>query len=88
MSLSKMNMLGIGSAATLLYHEKKMWTTSKPMIHKLRTPGWLYCPHHEHVELMGIKKKEELIDGIEYRAGVGTYIATVNENAGDHLYFY
>ena len=83
LSLSQMNMAGLGKAMIQGIMKEKNVDSLEVMMRKAMDLGVTFIACTMSMELMGIKK-EELLDGIEY-GGVGAYIAA-NENAGTTLF--
>lgn len=83
LSLSQMNMAGLGKAMIQGIMKAKNVDSLEVMMRKAMDLGVTFIACTMSMDLMGIKK-EELLDGIEY-GGVGAYIAA-NENAGTTLF--
>lgn len=78
LKLSKMNMLGMGSAMMKGIMKKKNVSSLEELIQKARASGVKIIACTMSMDVMGIKQ-EELIEGIDY-AGVGTYLADAEES--------
>ncbi len=83
LSLSNMNMLGMGKAMIKGIMKQKNVDQLEVMMQKAQDLGVTFIACTMSMDLMGLKK-EELLDGLEY-GGVGTYLAA-NENAGTTLF--
>ncbi len=83
LSLSQMNMAGLGKAMIQGIMKAKNVDSLEVMMRKAMDLGVTFIACTMSMDLMGIKQ-EELLDGIEY-GGVGAYIAA-NENAGTTLF--
>jgi len=83
LSLSQMNMAGLGKAMIQGIMKAKNVDSLEVMMRKAMGLGVTFIACTMSMDLMGIKQ-EELLDGIEY-GGVGAYIAA-NENAGTTLF--
>lgn len=78
LKLSKLNMLGMGTAMMKGIMKKKNVASLGELIKKAQENGVKIIACTMSMDVMGIKK-EELIDGIDY-AGVGTYLADAEES--------
>ncbi len=78
LKLSKMNMLGMGTAMMKGIMKKKNVSSLEELIRKAQENGVKIVACTMSMDVMGIKM-EELIDGIDY-AGVGTYLADAEES--------
>jgi NADPH-dependent 2,4-dienoyl-CoA reductase/sulfur reductase-like enzyme/peroxiredoxin family protein/TusA-related sulfurtransferase/rhodanese-related sulfurtransferase len=78
LKLSKMNMLGMGTAMMRGIMKKKNVDSLEVLIQKALKNGVKIIACTMSMDIMGIKT-EELIDGIEY-AGVGTYLGDAEES--------
>ncbi|SHH58679.1 NADPH-dependent 2,4-dienoyl-CoA reductase, sulfur reductase [Sporobacter termitidis DSM 10068] len=78
LKLSKMHMLGMGTAMMKGIMKKKNVSSLEELIKKAQQNGVKIVACTMSMDVMGIKK-EELIDGIDY-AGVGTYLADAEES--------
>ncbi len=78
LKLSKMNMLGMGTAMMKGIMRKKNVSSLEELIKKAQENGVKIVACTMSMDVMGMKK-EELIDGIDY-AGVGTYLADAEES--------
>ena len=83
LTLSKMNMGGIGSFIMKKVMKNKNISTLKELIEQAQKQGIKFIACQMSMDVMGIKQ-EELIDGIEI-AGVAKYIAESN-NANSNLF--
>jgi NADPH-dependent 2,4-dienoyl-CoA reductase/sulfur reductase-like enzyme/peroxiredoxin family protein/TusA-related sulfurtransferase/rhodanese-related sulfurtransferase len=78
LKLSKMNMLGMGTAMMKGIMKKKNVSSLEELIRKAQESGVRIVACTMSMDVMGIKA-EELIGGIDY-AGVGTYLADAEES--------
>ncbi len=78
LKLSKMNMLGMGTAMMKGIMKKKNVSSLEELIKKAQENGVKIVACTMSMDVMGIKE-EELIAGIDY-AGVGTYLADAEES--------
>lgn len=78
LKLSKMNMLGMGTAMMKGIMKKKNVSSLEELIKKAQENGVKIVACTMSMDVMGMKK-EELIEGIDY-AGVGTYLADAEES--------
>ncbi|MDX9872173.1 MAG: FAD-dependent oxidoreductase [Clostridia bacterium] len=78
LKLSKMNMLGMGTALMKNIMKKKNVSSLEELIQKAQQNGVRIVACTMSMDVMGIQK-EELIEGIDY-AGVGTYLADAEES--------
>ncbi len=83
LTLSKMNMAGLGSSMMKWVMKNKNISTLKELITQAQTLGVKFIACQMSMDVMGIKK-EELIDGIEI-AGVAKYIEESN-NSNSNLF--
>ncbi len=83
LTLSKMNMAGIGSAMMKWVMKNKNISTLSELIKQAKENGVKFIACNMSMDVMGIKE-EELIDGIEI-GGVAKYIAESN-NANSNLF--
>lgn len=83
LTLSKMNMGGIGSILMKWVMKQKNVSTLKELIEQAQSQGIKFIACQMSMDVMGIKK-EELIDGVEI-AGVAKYIAESN-NSNSNLF--
>ncbi len=83
LTLSKMNMGGIGSLMMKWVMKNKNILTLKELINQARENGVKFIACQMSMDVMGIKK-EELIDGVEI-AGVAKYIAE-SSNSNSNLF--
>jgi peroxiredoxin family protein/TusA-related sulfurtransferase len=78
LTLSKMNMLGMGTKMMKGIMKKKNVSSLEELIKKAQENGVKIVACTMSMDVMGIRK-EELIDNIDY-AGVGTYLADAEES--------
>ena len=83
LTLSKMNMGGIGSILMKWVMKQKNVSTLKELIEQAQSQGIKFIACQMSMDVMGIKK-EELIDGVEI-AGVAKYIAE-SSNSNSNLF--
>lgn len=83
LTLSKMNMAGVGSAMMKWVMKNKNISTLSELIKQAQENGIKFIACNMSMDVMGIKE-EELIDGIEI-GGVAKYIAESN-NANSNLF--
>ena len=83
LTLSKMNMGGLGSLMMKWVMKNKNISTLNELIDQARKNGVKFIACQMSMDVMGIKK-EELIDGVEI-AGVAKYIAE-NSNSNSNLF--
>lgn len=83
LTLSKMNMGGLGSAMMKWVMKNKNISTLSELITQAQKNGIKFIACNMSMDVMGIKK-EELIDGVEI-GGVAKYIAESN-NANSNLF--
>ncbi|MBN2735580.1 MAG: FAD-dependent oxidoreductase [Spirochaetales bacterium] len=81
--LSKMNMMGMGTAMMKGIMNKKNVTSLKELLAAALANGVKFIACQMTMDIMGIKK-EELIDGIEI-GGAATYVGTT-DHAGTNLF--
>ncbi len=79
MTLSKMNMGGLGTSMMQAEMKKKNVMTLPELVQQAKAQGIHLVACTMSMDIMGIKK-EELIDGIEY-AGVGYYLGKADDSA-------
>jgi NADPH-dependent 2,4-dienoyl-CoA reductase/sulfur reductase-like enzyme/peroxiredoxin family protein/rhodanese-related sulfurtransferase/TusA-related sulfurtransferase len=79
MSLSKMNMGGLGTSMMQAEMKKKNVMTLPELVLQAKQSGIHLVACTMSMDIMGIKK-EELIDGIEY-AGVGYYLGKADQSS-------
>jgi peroxiredoxin family protein len=77
--LSKMNMMGMGSAMMRGVMKKKNVPVLEEQLANAQKAGVRFLACTMSMDIMGIKK-EELIDGIDY-VGVATYLAECQKAA-------
>ncbi len=75
-TLSKMNMMGAGTAMMKGIMKKKQVTSLEDLMQQALDNGVRFIACQMTMDLMGIKK-EELIDGIEF-GGAATYVSTTD----------
>lgn len=78
LGISKLNMMGMGSAMMKGIMKKKNVATLEELIKSAQANGVRMIACTMSMDVMGIKK-EELIDGIEF-AGAASYLATAEES--------
>lgn len=78
LKLSKMNMLGMGTAMMKKIMKNKNVDSLETLMQKAMDNGVKLVACTMSMDVMGIKK-EELIDGITY-AGVGAYLGDAEES--------
>ena len=78
LKLSKMNMMGMGTAMMKMIMKKKNVDSLETLIRKAMAAGVKIVACTMSMDVMGIKE-EELIDGIEL-AGVGAYLGDAEES--------
>lgn len=83
LTLSKLNMGGLGSILMKLVMKNKNISTLKELIDEAQKQGVKFIACQMSMDVMGIKK-EELLDGVEI-AGVAKYIAE-SSNANSNLF--
>lgn len=83
LSLSKMNMFGLGSRMMRRIMRKKNIDSLEELIHKAQSAGVEFIACQMSMDVMGIKA-EELLDGVEI-GGVATYLERA-ENANLNLF--
>ena len=83
LTLSKMNMGGMGSAMMKWVMKNKNISTLSELIQQAQDSGVKFIACNMSMDVMGIKE-EELIDGVEI-SGVAKYISESN-NANSNLF--
>ena len=83
LTLSKMNMFGMGSAMMKWVMKNKNVSTLAELIKQAQENGVKFIACNMSMEVMGIKQ-EELIDGVEI-GGVAKYISE-SSNANSNLF--
>ena len=79
LTLSKLNMLGMGTAMMKLVMKQKNVDSLPELMEKARRAGVRFVACTMSMDVMGIRP-EELIDGVEF-AGVGAYLGDAEESS-------